>query len=179
MPAGMASNVTPLPQGGENGRFDSASNGATPGAAGSNIGSSYAPAGLAVPTALPAPGEESSGDRDLTGAIGHYQQKHYGLAAYELAAFLAKNPASPQTAKARYYLAESYFQLGDHAQAAREFGLVLSGPSPYAAKATLRSAQCFLAMGQGEKAKALLKKVVALYSDTQEARIAATELDKL
>jgi len=109
-----------------------------------------------------------------------FREGRYGLAAYDLGAFLAKNPGSTNVPHARFRLAESYYRLGDHSLAAREYGLLLSaGAGSYAAKATVRSAQCFQALGQTAKARSLFKKVVSRYPGTREADVAKKELSKL
>lgn len=123
----------------------------------------------------PAPAQATGSGLDA--ALSQFQSGNYGLAAYDLAAFLAASPRSAEAVKARYHLAESYFQLGDYAQASREFGLVLSqGGGSFSAKATLRSAQCFQAQGLTAQSEEMFKRVVAQYPGTPEARIAAQEL---
>lgn len=122
-----------------------------------------------------------SGDVEFNEASKQFAQGNFGLAALGLGSYLAKNPSSPVALQSRYMLAESYFRLGDHAMAAREFALVLAAPGSgaYNAKATLRSAQCFAAQGQSVKAKELFKKVATLYPGTEEAKAAEQELSKL
>ncbi len=113
---------------------------------------------------------------DLAPIIEQFENGRYGLAAYDLGAFLAKNPSSSDAQKARFLLAECYFQLGDHSQAAREYATLLAdGPGPFAARATLRSAQCFRIQGHIEKSRQMYNKVVKLYPGTEEAKIAAAE----
>jgi TolA-binding protein len=161
------------------------------------------PAPLAEPNVLPQGGESrnisgggftplpplhgaakapaaATGSSDFDGAAKQYAQGNYGIAAYDLAAYLARSPSASNAPQARYMLAESYYRLGDHGMAAKEFALLISqGSGGYAPKATLRSAQCFLAQGQSVKAKELLKKVVALYPGSDEAKTAQEELSKL
>ncbi len=135
-----------------------------------------------TPTAVAAtmPGEPAKGASPaLEPAVRQFQDGNYGLAAYDLAAWLAANPNAADSTQARYYLAESYYQLGDFAQAAREYGLVLArGAGSLGAKATLRAGQCFAAQGQSAKSEELFRKVVAQYPGTAEADLAGKELAK-
>ncbi|MCZ7583949.1 MAG: tetratricopeptide repeat protein [Deltaproteobacteria bacterium] len=161
--AGSAAPI-PLPQGGD---------------AHAHLGAPYTP----PPSVVPSAPQNAAPTTPKTGFDAIEQQfrgGYYGLAALDLATYLAQNPGSPKALKARYMLAESYYQLGDFSMAAREFGLLLSaGGGAYAPAATLRSAQCFLAQGQGSKAKELFKKVVSRYPESGEARTAEQELAKL
>jgi TolA-binding protein len=158
-PVREANPSAPLPQGGE-----TKSSAAT----------------VAPPASSSPPPAASSGPVDYDGAARLFSSGNYGMAAYELAAYLAKNPSASNAAQARYMLAESYYRLGDHSMAVREFALLLSRCSgSQCAKATLRSAQCFVAQGQSVKARELFKKVVSMYPGTDEAKAAEEELSKL
>lgn len=133
-----------------------------------------------APTSVATSPEPAKGaSTALEPAVRQFQDGNYGLAAYDLAAYLAANPNAADSAQARYYLAESYYQLGDFAQAAREYGLVLArGAGSLGAKATLRAGQCFAAQGQTAKSEELFRKVVAQYPGTAEADLAGKELAK-
>jgi len=117
---------------------------------------------------------------DLTPIIEQFEKRQYGLAAYDLAAFLARNPSSSNENKARFLLAECYFQLGDHSQAVREYASVIAkGAGPFAARSTLRSAQCFRLQGRIDKSRQMYNKVIALYPGSEEFRIATAEMSRL
>ena len=133
-----------------------------------------------TPTAgVSSPEAAGASSPALEPAVRQFQGGNYGLAAYDLAAYLAANPNAADSTQARWYLAESYYQLGDFAQAAREYGLVLArGAGSLGAKATLRAGQCFAAQGLTAKSEEMFRKVVAQYPGTAEADLAGKELAK-
>lgn len=162
----VSSAYAPLPQGGESTRAKGYGGYSSP---------AYAPSHAA--TAKTKSGSQSGELRD---AVKHFQRGHYGLAAYDLAAILSRRPSQRDAVTARYYLAESYFKLGDHAQAIREYEVLLGGnPGSFGAKATLRSAQCHQKLGRLEKSRRIYSEVITRYPNTAEAKIAAAELSRL
>jgi tetratricopeptide (TPR) repeat protein len=71
-----------------------------------------------------------------------YANEKYAQAIQSLLAFMQEYPASPSTNEARYYLAESYRQTNDAANALRHYNLVVTdNKSDYVVRAATRAAE--------------------------------------
>ncbi|MBZ0274059.1 tetratricopeptide repeat protein [bacterium] len=180
-PVAPATESAPLPSGGPTQDFGSAAGeGYVPGAAVSSSPPSLAGAPVVIPPAQGGDADRPSSEDGLSVARGHHRAGQYGLAAYELGRYLAAPRSTNDAAAARMLLAESYERLGDHAQASRHYGLVLSsGAGSYAPQARYRLAECAVALGQKVKARELFKSVVSLHPGTDEARRASEKLAQL
>jgi outer membrane protein assembly factor BamD len=98
-------------------------------------------------------------------------------------------PGQPELVTARYYLAESYFQMGDRVQAAHEFRKIADEfpASEYASLALLRAGDANLRLWRrpevdptpGETALAIYQEVAERYPDTDAAARAALHVRRL
>jgi outer membrane protein assembly factor BamD len=98
-------------------------------------------------------------------------------------------PSQPELAQARYYLAESYFQLGDHVQAAADFRKVADdfSTTEYAPLALLRAGDANLRLwhrpeldpSYGEAALAVYQELAGRYPDSDAAARARLHVRRL
>ena len=82
-----------------------------------------------------------------------------------LRAFIAKHPHHDYADNAQYWIGEAFYAQKDYARALTEFRAVIE-VYPRGNKvpdALLKVGYCYVAMGQGEKARAVLEQVVNLY----------------
>jgi len=98
-----------------------------------------------------------------------------------LRGFLAKHPRHDFADNAQYWLGEAYYAQQDYPNALIEFRNVIE-TYPRGNKvpdALLKVGYCYLALGQTEKARAVLEQVVNLYPKTEPAATAAKRLESL
>jgi outer membrane protein assembly factor BamD len=98
-------------------------------------------------------------------------------------------PGSPELAQARYYLAESWFQVGDYAQAASEFRKVADefSTTEYAPLALLRAGDANLRLwhrpeldpSYGETALAIYQELAGRFPDSDAAARARAHVRRL
>lgn len=96
-----------------------------------------------------------------------------------LRAFLAKYPRHDYADNAQYWLGEARYAQRDYPRALAEFRKVIE-TYPRGNKvpdALLKVAYCYQAMGQAEKARAVLEQVVTLYPRSEPATLAARRLE--
>jgi len=103
----------------------------------------------------------------------------YDEAVAALRAFIAKHPHHDYADNAQYWIGEASYAQKDYARALTEFRTVIE-VYPRGNKvpdALLKVGYCYLAMGQGEKARAVLEQVVNLYPKSEPAALAAKRLE--
>ena len=96
-----------------------------------------------------------------------------------LRAFLRKFPRHDYADNAQYWLGEAFYAQKDYPHALGEFRNVIE-TYPRGNKvpdALLKVGYCYHALGQSEKAKAVLEQVVNLYPKTEPAALAAKRLE--
>jgi tol-pal system protein YbgF len=96
-----------------------------------------------------------------------------------LRAFLAKHPRHDYADNAQYWLGEAHYAQKDYPKALVEFRNVIE-TYPRGNKvpdALLKVGYCYQALGQAEKARAVLEQVVNLYPQTPPAAVAAKRLE--
>ena len=103
----------------------------------------------------------------------------YDEAVAALRAFVAKHAHHDYADNAQYWIGEAFYAQKDYARALTEFRAVIE-VYPRGNKvpdALLKVGYCYLAMGQGEKARAVLEQVVNLYPKSEPAALAAKRLE--
>jgi tol-pal system protein YbgF len=93
--------------------------------------------------------------------------------------FLSSYPRHDFADNAQYWLGEAHYAQQDYARALLEFRNVIE-TYPRGNKvpdALLKVGYCYQALGQSEKARAVLEQVVNLYPKTPPAVIAAKRLE--
>lgn len=96
-----------------------------------------------------------------------------------LRAFLRKYPRHDYADNAQYWLGEAFYAQKDYPHALAEFRNVIE-TYPRGNKvpdALLKVGYCYSALGQGDKARAVLEQVVNLYPKTEPAALATKRLE--
>jgi tol-pal system protein YbgF len=96
-----------------------------------------------------------------------------------LRAFLSKYPRHDYADNAQYWLGEAFYAHKDYKEALVEFRNVIE-TYPRGNKvpdALLKVGYCYQALGQSDKARAVLEQVVNLYPKTEPAALAAKRLE--
>jgi tol-pal system protein YbgF len=96
-----------------------------------------------------------------------------------LRAFIAKYPRHDYADNAQYWLGEAFYARKDYTHALTEFRTVIE-TYPRGNKvpdALLKVGYCYQALGQSDKARAVLEQVVNLYPKTEPAALAAKRLE--
>ena len=96
-----------------------------------------------------------------------------------LRAFLRKYPRHDYADNAQYWLGEAFYAQKDYPHALAEFRNVIE-TYPRGNKvpdALLKVGYCYQALGQGDKARAVLEQVVNLYPKTEPAALATKRLE--
>jgi tol-pal system protein YbgF len=127
-----------------------------------------------------APGDRS-GDAagEYRAAVELVKTARYDEAVAALRAFIAKYPRHDYADNAQYWLGEAFYAQKDYARALTEFRAVIE-VYPHGNKvpdALLKVGYCHQALGQGEKARAVLEQVVSLYPKSEPAMLAAKRLE--
>ncbi|NLH48222.1 MAG: tetratricopeptide repeat protein [Myxococcales bacterium] len=129
-----------------------------------------------APMPLPAGGSGGPVGNDeqaFRAAVGQMEKQNWGLAIYDLNAFIAQHPNSAYLPRARFALGESFRQLGELGQAVREYErCVAAGKTagPYAARSLFWLAQSYQQLGQTEKAGQAKQRLLQEYPDSPEAK---------
>jgi tol-pal system protein YbgF len=100
-------------------------------------------------------------------------------AVVALRAFIGNHPRHDYADNAQYWLGEAEYAQQDFARALTEFRKVIE-VYPRGNKvpdALLKVGYCYLALGQGEKARAVLEQVVTLFPKSEPATLAAKRLE--
>lgn len=110
-------------------------------------------------------------------AYGYFKQKDYDNAERSFTAFLQKNPKTHYTSDALYYLGETYYQRGQHKEAAEQYLKISTdyATSPRAAEAMLRLGESLQAMHAKEQACAAFGEVARKYPNASAAVKAGAE----
>lgn len=119
-------------------------------------------------------------DSKLASALDQFKKGNYGLAVYDLSAYLAADPGSKDAQTARFYLAESYFKLKEFGQALQEYTklLQLNPKGKYAPTVLFRCGLISQALGDSSKARYYFTEVTKQFPSSKEARLAGEELAK-
>jgi len=137
------------------------------------------------PSRAPTRERELPGDRggdaggDYRAAVELVKAGSHTAGIAALRAFLAKHPRHDFADNAQYWLGEAYYAQHDYANALAEFRRVID-TYPRGNKvpdALLKVGYCHQALGQREKARAVLEQVVTLYPKTEPAATAAKRLE--
>ena len=96
-----------------------------------------------------------------------------------LRSFLVKYPRHEYADNAQYWLGEAFYAHKDYQHALMEFRATIE-TYPRGNKvpdALLKVGYCYMALGQTEKARAVLEQVVNLYPKTEPAALASKRLE--
>jgi len=132
----------------------------------------------------PAPAQtvgERGGDaaNDYRLAVELVKAGKHDEAVAALRAFIAKYPRHDYADNAQYWLGEAFYARKDYTHALTEFRTVIE-TYPRGNKvpdALLKVGYCYQALGQSDKARAVLEQVVNLYPKTEPAALAAKRLE--
>lgn len=115
-----------------------------------------------------------TGDDDaFRQATAQLEQGNWGLAIYDLNAFITQHPGSAYVPRARYALGDAYRNLSEYAQAIREYERCLAAgreAGPYAPRSLSWIMRCHERLGQTEKAKQARERLLREYPDSPEAK---------
>ena len=182
--ATMDDDIAPAPAPRRSGRRDVAA-----------VGSYQPPAGVEVSRRVPtvsartarmptrasdAPTERSDeAGADYRAAVELVKAGSSNEAIDGLRAFLRKYPKHDYADNAQYWLGEAFYAQKDYPHALAEFRNVIE-TYPRGNKvpdALLKVGYCYSALGQGDKARAVLEQVVNLYPKTEPAALATKRLE--
>ncbi len=116
---------------------------------------------------------------DYRTAVELVKSGSHGDAVDGLRAFLKKYPRHDYADNAQYWLGEAFYAQKDYPHALSEFRNVIE-TYPRGNKvpdALLKVGYCYQALGQTEKARAVLEQVVNLYPKTEPASLASKRLE--
>ncbi|MEO8700988.1 MAG: tol-pal system protein YbgF [Kofleriaceae bacterium] len=124
---------------------------------------------------------ERSGDaaNDYRAAVELVKSGDHDKSVAALRAFLGKYPRHDYADNAQYWLGEAFYAHKDYKEALVEFRNVIE-TYPRGNKvpdALLKVGYCYQALGQTDKARAVLEQVVNLYPKTEPALLAAKRLE--
>jgi tol-pal system protein YbgF len=116
---------------------------------------------------------------DYRAAVELVKASKFDDAVAALRAFIARYPRHDYADNAQYWLGEAFYAQKDYAHALVEFRRVVE-VYPRGNKvpdALLKVGYCYQALGQGEKARAVLEQVVNNYPKSEPATLAAKRLE--
>ena len=124
---------------------------------------------------------ERGGDaaNDYRVAVELVKAGKHDEAVAALRAFIAKYPRHDYADNAQYWLGEAFYARKDYTHALTEFRTVIE-TYPRGNKvpdALLKVGYCYQALGQSDKARAVLEQVVNLYPKTEPAALAGKRLE--
>lgn len=114
-------------------------------------------------------------------AYDDYLKGDYAAASAGFRAYLRAWSAGAKVEDARYFLAESLYNLGEYEEAVTEYdALIVRHPrSPYVISATYKKGLSFLDSNQTAQGVILLQQLISRYPDSNEARLAREKLRNL
>ena len=130
-------------------------------------------------TATPATERGGDAANDYRIAVDLVKAGKHDAAVIALRAFIAKYARHDYADNAQYWLGESFYARKDYAHALAEFRTVIE-TYPRGNKvpdALLKVGYCYQALGQSDRARAVLEQVVNLYPKTEPAALAAKRLE--
>jgi tol-pal system protein YbgF len=140
-------------------------------------------AAVRAKTRDPEPPSERSGDAadEYRAAVELVKASKHDAAVVALRAFIASHPRHDYADNAQYWLGETFYAQKDYGHALTELRRVVE-VYPRGNKvpdALLKVAYCHQALGQGDKARAILEQVVSAYPKTEPAALATRRLEAL
>jgi tol-pal system protein YbgF len=127
-----------------------------------------------------SPGERSSDAAgEYRAAVELVKAGKHPEAVAALRGFIARHPRHDYADNAQYWLGETHYAQKDFVHALSEFRKVIE-VYPRGNKvpdALLKVGYCHLALGQGEKARAVLEQVVTMYPKSEPAMLAAKRME--
>lgn len=127
----------------------------------------------------PAPASAGDANADYHDAVELVKAGKYEPAVAALRAFIAHYPRHDYADNAQYWIGEALYAQKDFAHALTEFRATIE-VYPRGNKvpdALLKLGYCYQALGQAEKARAVLEQVVNLYPKSEPAALAAKRLE--
>ena len=127
----------------------------------------------------PAAPRDDEATEEYKAAVELVKSGNHPDAIAALRAFLTKHPRHDFADNAQYWLGEAHYAQKDYPRALVEFRNVIE-TYPRGNKvpdALLKVGYCYQALGQAEKARAVLEQVVNLYPQTPPAAVAAKRLE--
>lgn len=128
--------------------------------------------------APPAPSSDEAGEA-YRAAVELVKSGSHDAAVDALRSFLRKFPRHDYADNAQYWLGEAFYAQKDYPHALAEFRNVIE-TYPRGNKvpdALLKVGYCYQALGQAQKARAVLEQVVNLYPKTEPAALATKRLE--
>lgn len=133
----------------------------------------------ARPTPAPTRGDGDMAGADYRAAVELVRTGKTADAVVALRAFMQKYPRHEYADNAQYWLGEAFYASKDYQHALVEFRATIE-TYPRGNKvpdALLKVGYCYSALGQADKARAVLEQVVNLYPKTEPAALAAKRLE--
>lgn len=124
-------------------------------------------------------GINDSASADYRAAVELVKAGKHDEAVAALRAFVNANPGHDYADNAQYWLGESFYARKDYTRALAEFRATIE-TYPRGNKvpdALLKVGYCYGAMGQADKARAVLEQVVNLYPKSEPAALASMRLE--
>jgi tol-pal system protein YbgF len=124
-------------------------------------------------------GSDAAAANEYRAAVELVRAGRTDEAVTALRAFLAKYPRHEYADNAQYWLGEAYYASRDYQHALVEFRATIE-TYPRGNKvpdALLKVGYCYSALGQPDRARAVLEQVVNLYPKTEPAALAAKRLE--
>ncbi len=142
-----------------------------------NVSPATAAAVTTAPRGLPSATEQQQYDA----AFALMKQGLYQQAATRFRDFIAKNPNSPLTDNAQYWIGEAAYVTRDFRTALEEFGKVVTSypQSPKVADALLKIGYTHYELAAYDRAREALNQVVARYPNTAVAKSAQLRLERI
>jgi len=128
---------------------------------------------------VPSAGNADEAGESYRAAVELVKAGSHGPAVDGLRAFLRRYPRHDYADNAQYWLGEAFYAQKDYPHALAEFRTVIE-TYPRGNKvpdALLKVGYCYQALGQTEKARAVLEQVVNLYPKTEPAALATKRLE--
>ena len=135
-----------------------------------------------APSARPAPGAAAAPEQQqYEAAFALMKQGQYEQAAKNFREFVARNPKGPLAANAQYWVGEAAYVMRDFRVALDEFGKVVQDypQSNKVPDALLKIGYTHQELGANDKARAVMRDLIARFPNTTPAKVAQQRLEKL
>jgi len=136
----------------------------------------------AAPGAVPAAATVSAQEvSDFQSLLNLTNARDYRNAASGFMGFLKKYPKSELNGSAQYWIAESFYSMGDYAKSISEFQILATKypQNPRAKEAVYKQGLSFQKLNKAGEAKLFYQKVISAYPGSAEAYLAQGRLTRL
>ncbi len=137
---------------------------------------------LSASSSFAAPTQRQDTTRRLYDRVmDEFKQRDYEAAMAGFRLFIELHSQSALAANAQYWIGECQYRMGRYRDALKSFYDVVSNYplSPKLAASTLKLGQTYTKLGDHEKARLMLDRVVDQYPDSSEAELARKTIETL